>query len=68
MILQLDPPIPLQTPKGPGIAVIFRDRGIDFEDEWTVFLDNQEIWNFRNSQVRAVENYTFARMKPDDSG
>jgi len=63
MMLQLNPPVPLETPRGSGFAIIFCDRGIEFENEWTVICDNGEIWTFRNSEIRAQTNITFGRVK-----
>lgn len=61
MILQLTPPIPLHTPKGHGYANFLVDRGMDFDNEWIVFLDNGEIWSFLNDKVRAINNFTYNR-------
>ena len=58
-MLQLDPPIPLDTPRGPGLAHIVLDYGIDHDLQWVVFIrDTGECWTFRNSDVRAVTNVT----------
>lgn len=61
MILQLDPPIPMITPKGKGYANFLVDRGMEFDNEWIVFLENGEIWSFLNNQVRLENNYTYGR-------
>lgn len=62
MILQLDPPIPLNTPKGPGIAHFVIDYGAEFNLMWTVFLDDSgECWTFDNREVRACKNITLGR-------
>ena len=66
MILQLDPVIPLITPKGNGYAHFLIDRGIEFNNEWIVFLDNGEIWSFLNDKVRLHSNYTYGRQNKDD--
>jgi hypothetical protein len=63
MILQLNPRIPLMTPKGPGEAIIFRDPGPDHDDLWTVLLQSNVVWTFKNSEVRGVENITENRLK-----
>ena len=63
MILQLNPRIPLMTPKGPGEAIIFRDPGPDADDQWVVLLKTNEIWTFKNSEVRGVENVTEGRKR-----
>jgi hypothetical protein len=61
MILQLNPPIPLSTPRGPGLAHLVIDYGAEFQTLWVVLLDNSEIWTFRNAEVRAVNNETMGR-------
>lgn len=62
MILQLSPVVRMHTPKGPGFANFLVDRGMDFENEWIVFLDNTEIWSVRNSMVRLDNNWTYGRF------
>jgi len=49
------------TPKGSGEAIIFRDPGPDYDDQWVVLLKTNEIWTFKNSEVRGVENVTEGR-------
>jgi len=64
MMLQLNPPLPLWTPKGAGLAVLVRDYGVDHDDLWTVILNETgEVWTFRNSEVRGVENATLGRRR-----
>ena len=64
-MLQLNPPIPLNTPKGEGIAVLVIDYGPDHDLWWTVILTKGgfagEIWTYPNPQVRGVENLTLGR-------
>ena len=62
------PCIPLMTPKGLGEALIWRDyRSRIHDDWWTVLITaSNEIWTFRNSEVRGVENMTAGR--PYSSG
>jgi len=67
MILQLNPPIPLKTPKGSGFAHFLVDHGIEFDNEWVVFLDNSEIWSFLNRDVRLENNYTYGRKGNEKS-
>lgn len=63
MILQLNPPIPLMTPKGEGIAHVLTDYGPEFDLMWTVFLNaNGECWTFPNPEVRATKNITLGRI------
>lgn len=59
---QLNPPIPLDTPKGPGLAHFLIDYGVEFSLMWVVFIDaTGESWTFPNEQVRAVKNITMGR-------
>ena len=61
-ILQLNPPLPLNTPKGPGLAHFLIDYGAEFNLMWTVFLDeSNECWTFQNPEIRAQRNPTFGR-------
>lgn len=62
MIIQLQPQIRMHTPKGLGYANFLVDRGMDFDNEWIVFLDNGEIWSFLNSKVRVENNITYDRV------
>jgi hypothetical protein len=49
LILRLDPPMEVDTPHGRGWAILFRDYGFDYDDLWTVVInDTREIWTFRN--------------------
>ena len=62
-MIQLNPTIPLITPKGPGWAFFLIDRSQEHDLEWVVFLDNSgECWTFRNSDVRIQKNSTFQRQ------
>lgn len=62
MIVQLNPPLPLLTPKGSGLAHFLIDYGPEFDLHWTVFLDNSgECWTFGNRDVRATKNVTLGR-------
>jgi hypothetical protein len=59
MILQLNPPVPLDTPKGPGFAHVLIDYSQDHHLLWVVFLDGSgECWTFRNPDVRLQPNLT----------
>jgi hypothetical protein len=67
MLLQLNPPIPLDTPKGKGQAHCLIDYSIEQDLMWVVFLDNNgECWTFRNSDIRAQKNLTIGRGKFTD--
>ena len=62
-MIRLEPPIPLDTPRGSGLAAFVIDPGIEHDLIWVVFLDeNGECWSFRNREIRAQVNFTMGRM------
>ncbi len=62
MILQLNPPLPLQTPKGDGYAHFLIDFGTEYHLQWVVFIDDTgECWTFENPQIRLQPNFTMGR-------
>ena len=61
-MLQLDPPIPPDTPKGKALAHFLVDYGSEHHWLWVVFMDDTgECWTFENTQIRAQHNPTFGR-------
>lgn len=61
-MLQLNPPLPLLTPKGEGYAHILIDYGPESDLYWTVFITaTAEVWTFANREVRASKNITLGR-------
>jgi len=61
-MLQLNPPIPVITPKGKGLAHVLIDYGAEHDLVWIVFQDeNGECWSFNNKEVRAQANITMNR-------
>lgn len=63
MMLQLNPPIPMFTPKGEGLAWAMIDYGMEFNILWVVAINETgEIWTFQNPQVRALKNITQGRL------
>jgi hypothetical protein len=67
-ILQLSPPLPLNTPKGSGLAWLVIDYGIEHNLMWTVAIDaTGEIWTFSNKEVRAQKNITMERYLDNQS-
>jgi len=64
MITQLNPPIPLDTPKGAGQATFLLDYGLEHDLYWVVFLDeSRECWTFSNRDIRVQKNLTIGRGK-----
>ncbi len=62
MITQLNPPLPLITPKGSGLAHFVVDYGMETHLYWTVFLDaSGECWTFSNPEIRMTCNPTLGR-------
>ena len=61
-MIQLNPTIPVMTPKGSGWAFFLIDRSQEHDLEWVVFLDNGGYcWTFKNSDIRIQKNLTFNR-------
>jgi hypothetical protein len=64
MLIQLNPTIPLTTPKGNGLAVALIDYGEDHDLKWVVIQDvTGEIWTWNNDKVRGVTNITQNRTE-----
>jgi hypothetical protein len=62
LITRIDPPIPLETPKGRAFAHFLIDYGTEFDLIWVCFIDaTGECWNFRNPEIRLQKNLTFGR-------
>jgi hypothetical protein len=61
-MLQLNPLLPILTPKGEGFAHFLIDYGPESDLYWTVFITaTGEIWTFSNREVRASKNITLGR-------
>lgn len=62
MILQLNPPIPVETPKGKALAQLVIDYGPEHDLLWVCFQDDtKECWTWGNQQIRAQTNITMNR-------
>jgi hypothetical protein len=60
---QLDPPLPMETPKGGGWAHFLIDNGV----LWVVFMDADGAgWTVPNAKVRMSFNWTIGRRKTED--
>lgn len=62
MILQLNPSIPVITPKGKALAHFLIDSGIENDIQWVCFQDDTgECWTWSNREIRAQKNITHGR-------
>lgn len=63
MILQLNPPIPLNTPKGEALCHFLIDYGPESDLLWVCFQQlTGEIWTWNNKEVRADKNISLGRI------
>lgn len=57
MILQLNPPIPLETPKGKGFAFFLIDYSSEHHLLWVAFIcETGECWTFQNPEIKLQSN------------
>jgi hypothetical protein len=67
MITQLNPALPLVTPRGKGLAHLVIDYGTDHDLVWVVFQSDGQVWCWRNQEIRAEDNITFGRVSGEKS-
>lgn len=64
MILQLEPMLPVDTPKGPGFAFALIDYGQEFDTLYKVMITaTREVWDVPQPQIRAVRNISMGRAE-----
>lgn len=69
MITQLNPMIPMLTPKGEGYALMVIDYSQEHHLLWVVALDDTgEIWAFPNTEVRLSKNPSMERFNVSNIG
>jgi len=62
MIIRIDPPLPLETPKGKGMAHFLIDYGIEHDLMWVCFINQTgECWTWRNNDIKLEKNITMGR-------
>lgn len=62
MMLQLNPTIEMDTPKGRGHAEVLIDYGPEADLLWVVVINGTgELWAFRSKDVRATANVSIGR-------
>jgi len=65
VLIQLNPPLPLATPRGNGYAHFLLDYSQEHHLMWVVFLDaDGSCWTFENFDIRLQFNPSLGR-KPD---
>ncbi len=61
-MIQLNPTIPLITPKGKGFAHFLIDYSQEHDLLWVVFLNESgECWTFPNAEIRIDNNFSLGR-------
>jgi hypothetical protein len=61
-MIQLDPPLPVTTPKGKALAHILIDYGPEHDLVWVCFQNETgECWSWNNKDVKAQANITMGR-------
>lgn len=60
-MLQLNPPLPMVTPKGKALAHFLIDYGPEHDLVWVCFQDDGQIWCWRNQDMCSEKNITFGR-------
>ena len=62
MLLQLEPCIPVVTPKGKAMATVLIDYGIEHDLLWVCFQDDtHECWTWSNKDIKAQANISIGR-------
>lgn len=62
VIYELRQNIEVITPKGRGHIFLVTEYGLEIEKIFTVILKSGEIYEFKNSELRAVQNMTMGRI------
>lgn len=61
-MLQLNPPIPVYTPRGPALAHVLIDYGPEHNIMWVCFGDDDgQCWTWPNNKIRAQKNISLGR-------
>lgn len=62
-MLRLDPPLPLETPKGKALAHVLIDYGVEYDLLWVCFQDEtKECWTWSNKEVKIQTNISLGRQ------
>lgn len=64
MIIQIDPALPVETPKGKALAHFLIDYGPEHHLLWVCFQnEGGECWTWPNPDIKAESNPTMGRQK-----
>lgn len=67
MIIQLNPTIPLDTPKGPAKAHFLIDYGQEHHLLWVCFQDDTgECWTWPNNKILLQRNISMGQRSKND--
>lgn len=62
-MLQLNPPIPCETPMGSAFCIAFIDYGQEHDTLWKCIITaTGEVWDVPQPQVRGVKNISMGRL------
>lgn len=65
MMLQLDPALPVETPRGKALAHVLIDYGIEADLLWVCAqTESGECWTWSNRDIRFQDNVTAGRVSP----
>ncbi|HXJ72801.1 MAG TPA: hypothetical protein VNM37_08105 [Candidatus Dormibacteraeota bacterium] len=64
-LLQLNPTIELNTPKGHGVCHFLIYDGVDSVARWLVLQEDGQWWEWQNHEVRGVRNFSQGRPNPE---
>lgn len=63
MFLQLNPPIPCDTPKGPAFCIAMIDYSQEHDTLWKCIITaTGEVWDVPQPEVRGVKNVSMGRL------
>lgn len=65
-LTQLNPTIPLRSPRASGEAIAVIDYSIEHDLMWVIVDDKTgQVWTVPNAEVRAYVNYSAGRTSAD---
>jgi hypothetical protein len=62
MIFEPSNRVDVVTPKGDGVIWLVTDYGHETDTMYTVILNNGEMWQFTQKDIRVKDNITFNRL------